>query len=205
LVLGLGKSKEEKQFDREMTVQEPYQESSDASMAADMQMEKPNYPSTMIPEDFYQYKRFINLPESQAKHPGRIDKDVVFANLSGPKPNIAELEYQVGTIKLFESEFGIWKDVYLRDADGNMVFEDVEQEDGSIKSVPFARKMFVFDETFRDSLDYLEATFKFGVVASRALGGSERAANLDVSTNTRISKEFSRKKEQTNKTWGAGL
>lgn len=207
MVLGLGKSREEKRFEKEADIQEPYAESSDEAIARDAQagnQPKANYPSDMIPEDFYTYKRFISLPEAQAKHPDLVDKDVVFANLGGAKPSVQELEFQAGTISLFKSEFGVWKDIFLKDEQGNVLFEKVTDDDGVVHDVPFSRKVWQFDENFRDSLDFLETSFKFAVVASRAMGGSERAANLDVSTNTRISKEFQKKKEKTNSLWGTG-
>lgn len=190
-------SKEEKQFQKQMDMQEPYQEGSDESMAFDQQLgEKPRYPSNITPEDYYMYKKFINLPESQAEHITKIDKDVVLANLGGSKPTREELRFQEGTIELAETEWVIPLKIprknmdgsFIKDSEGHIVF-DTE---------------LVFDEYFRGCLVFLKGQYKFDLVSSRAQGGQDRAAFLDISTSNRISKELSKKKEQQNRYFGGG-
>lgn len=186
----------DKELREQMEAQEPYQESSDESMNFDLQQGSQRLPSNITPEDYYQYKRFINLPESQAEHPSKVDKDVVFGNFGGNRPSWEELRFEVGTIDLFETEFVIERKIprknndgsFVKDSDGKLVF-DVER---------------VFDPEFYGSLSFLKTEYKFGVVSSRALGGNDRAAFLDISSSNRISKEFSKKKDQKNQFFGTG-
>jgi hypothetical protein len=186
-----------REFEKDMNMQEPYLESSDESMSNDMSRSGVGgLPSSNIPEDFYQYKRFINLPESQAEFLTKIDKDVVFGNFGGSKPSLEELRFQVGTIELFEGEFV--EEIKIPRRDNNGVF--VKDKDGNIVIDTF----LMFDEAFRSCLNFLKAEYKFSVVASRALNGTDRAAYLDISTNNRISKEFSKKREQKNSIFGTG-
>ena len=193
----LGGNRREKEFEKEMDMQEPYQESDDNSINQDLSRgQLNNLPSSSIPEDFYQYKRFINLPESQAEFETKIDKDVVFANLGGNKPGREELRFQIGTIELFEGMFVIPHKIPVLDENGEQFVDENGQKVWRIVNV--------FDEEFRDSLNFLKAEYKFDIVSSRALWGNDRAAYLDISTSNRISKELSRKKEQKNQLFGAG-
>jgi hypothetical protein len=185
-----------REIDEQMEAQEPYAESSDDVMQNDLRQNL-NLPSNVMPEDYYQYKRFVNLPESQAEFETKIDKDVVFSNLSGNKPSIEELRFQVGTIELFESEFveeiripriNPETGKFLRDLNGHVIY-DLE---------------YRFDETFRGCLNFLKAEYKFSVVASRAIG-SDRAAQLDITSANRISKEFQKKREDKQKLFGGGV
>jgi hypothetical protein len=189
----------EKEVREQQNAEEPYRESSDESMMMDSQQRDQQglrLPSNVTPEDYYQYKKFINLPESQAEFETKIDKDVVFANIGGQKPTMEELRFQVGTIDLFESEFveELWiprrnqSGDFVRDKDNKIVM-DLEIR---------------FDEAFRGCLTFLKAEYKFSVVASRAMGGQDRAAFLDISSNNRIQKEFSKKKETSSKFFGTG-
>ena len=191
--MALFKSKEEKSFEKQMDMQEPYSESSDEAIAQDRQM---NYASNMMPETHFEWKRIVNIPESQAEFIGKIDKDVVFANLGGSKPDREELKFQIGTIELFEGEFVEEKEIELIDEDGNKII-DVKT------NRPLRRKVLVFDEAFRSCFNFLKAEYKFDVVASRALG-NERASMLDTMTTTRIQKEFSKKNEMKKSSLGTG-
>ena len=194
MVLGF-KSKEEKDFEKSMDMQEPYSESSDESMSNDVRS-SPNYSSNMMPENSFDWKKMVNIPESQAEFLGKIDKDVVFANIGGSKPTIEELRFQIGTIELFEGEFIEEKWVEVVDSDGNKLI------DPNTKKV-FRRQILVFDEAFRSCLNFLKAEYKFDIVASRAIGG-ERASMLDTMTTTRIQKEFSKKSEAKQSSFGLG-
>jgi hypothetical protein len=178
-----------------MDVNEEYQESSDESMAMDSQMGN-RLPSNISTEDYYSYKKFVNLPESQAEFVNKIDKDIVFANLSGRLPNAEELAFQLGTIILFESEFVEELQVARKDVNGYLM----KDKDGKIIFDTVTR----FDEAFRGCLDFLKGEYKYAHVASRALGGHDRAGVLDVTSASRISKEFGKKKEKNNSLVGTG-
>lgn len=188
---------EKRMMEKELQAQEDAYEQSDEALERDTVRQSPNFPSNIMPEDYYQYKKFVNLPESQAEFEGKIDKDVVFANLGGAKPSIEELRFQIGTIELFESEFVEEKDVLLKDSEGNILIDKDNQK-------PIVRKVKVFDEEFRGSLDYLKAEYKFAVVASRAIGGHDRASVLDITSHGRITKEFMKKKDRQNSLLGTG-
>jgi hypothetical protein len=176
-----------------MDMQEPYSESSDDAIAQDRNL---NYSSNVMPETHFDWKRIVNIPESQAEFIGKIDKDVVFANLGGSKPSIEELKFQIGTIELFEGEFVEEKEIEVLDPEGNRI---IDVNTGKA----FRRKVLIFDEAFRSCLNFLKAEYKFDVVASRAMGG-ERAAMLDTMTTTRIQKEFSKKNDAKNSSLGVG-
>lgn len=193
--MALFKSKDEKDFEKSMDMQEPYSESSDESMNNDKQL---NYPSNMMPESHFEWKKLVNVPESQAEFAGKIDKDVVFANIGGRKPDIEQLRFEIGTIELFEGEFVEEKEIEIQDEDGNKI---IDAKTGK----PLRRKILVFDEYFRSCLNFLKAEYKFAVVASRALGDvGERAAGLDTMTSTRIQKEFSKKDGAKKSAFGTG-
>ena len=191
--MALFKSKEEKGFEKQMDMQEPYSESSDDSIAQDRNL---NYASNSSPETSFEYKKMILVPEAQAEFIGKIDKDVTLANLGGFKPDREELKFQVGTIELFAGEFVEERYIEVIDEDGNKVID-------AKTGLPFRRLVLVFDEAFRSCLNFLMAEYKFDIVASRAIGG-ERAAMLDTMTTTRIQKEFSKKKEMQNSSFGIG-
>jgi hypothetical protein len=195
-----GKDSRERDFEKDMDMQEPYQESSDDSFGRDQAMNNQqiggNFPSGGIPEGYYEYKRSVNLPEAQEEHLRKIDKDVVFGNFTGKKPSMEELSYLGGTIELFETEFVETIQIPRRDKNGNFILD----KNGNMIIDTELR----FDEAFRGSLQYLKFEYKFAIVGSRALGGTDRAAYLDISTNSRISKEFSKKKEQKNSLFGSG-
>lgn len=184
------------EYKKQAEAEEPYRESSDESFAMDMAQGGQRLPSNITPEDYYQYKRFINLPESQAEHLNKIDKDVVMANLGGAKPTREELRFQEGTIELAESEWIHEVKIPRKNADGSLV----RDMDGEI----VYNTELVFDEYFRGCLNFLKGQYKFDLVGSRAMGGQDRAAFLDISSSNRISKEFARKKEQKNQFFGTG-
>jgi len=192
--MGVFKSKEEKDFEKSMDMQEPYSEMSDESISNDRQA--PNYSSNMMPENSFDWKKMVNIPESQAEFVGKIDKDVVFSNLGGNKPTIEELRFQIGTIELFEGEFIEEKWVEVVDDEGNKLIDSNTKK-------PFRRQILVFDEAFRSCLNFLKAEYKFDIVASRALG-NERASMLDTMTTTRIQKEFSKKNDMKQSSFGVG-
>ncbi len=186
----------EKEISRQMDAQEPYNESSDESMAMDSQITGNQRASNISPESFYEYKKMVNIPESQSEFSNKIDKDVVFSNISGNKPSMEELNFQLGTIILFESEFVEEIHIPRRNNDGSLI----RDKDGYIVFDTMTR----VDEAFRGSLDYLKGQYKFSVVASRAMGGQERAAYLDISSSNKISKDFTKKKDSQGKTFGLG-
>ena len=179
----------------QMDAQEPYMESSDEVMQNDIRANL-NLPSNVMPEDYYQYKRFVNLPESQAEFETKIDKDVVFSNLSGQKPSLEELRFQVGTIELFESEFVEEIKIPRIDENGRFIRDDKNRIIFDIENR--------FDETFRGCLNYLKSGYKFSIVAARAIG-NDRAAQLDITSANRISKDFQKKREEKKKMWGGGV
>lgn len=192
------KSSELKEQERIMDEQETYSENADEQIAYDVHQKRDiNIPSDNLPQDWYEYQKFKNLPDASAEFRTTIDKDVVFANLSGQKPDWKELQYQIGTIELFQGEFveelkiPRWdsdKNDFVRDKNSNIVY-DIELR---------------FDEAFRSCLNYLKSEYKFAMVASRALGGQDRAAILDISSSTRIQKELRKKKESQNNFLGTG-
>lgn len=193
--MALFKSKEEKDFEKSMEMQEPYSESSDDSINNDRSL---NYASNGMPESHFEWKKMINIPESQAEFIGKIDKDVVFAAMSGQKPSIEELRFEIGTIELFEGEFVVEKWVEIIDEEGNKIIDSETQK-------PLKRCVKIFDEEFRSCLNFLKAEYKFSIVASRSLGDvGERAAGLDTMTTTRIQKEFSKKDSKKSGTFGTG-
>lgn len=186
----------EKELARQNDAEESYRESSDESMAMDSQMNRGGLPSNISPENLFEYKKMVLIPESQAAHPNEIDKDIVFANLGGAKPSFEELSFQLGTIQLARDEFVVEREIprrnmdgsFVRDREGFIIF-DVER---------------VFDEAFRGTLNYLEGQYKYAHVGSRALGGQERAAYMDAVSIGSIKKEFMKKKDNQGKTFGLG-
>jgi hypothetical protein len=150
----------------------------------------------MMPENSFDWKKMVNIPESQAEFLGKIDKDVVFANISGTKPSMQELNFQLGTIELFESEFVEEIQIPKRNNDGSIM----KDREGFIIFETFKR----FDEAFLGSLSFLKGQYKFSVVASRAMGGQDRAAYLDISSSNKISKDFTKKKDNQGRTLGLG-
>jgi hypothetical protein len=186
---------EEKRAQKEMDNQRDFTESTDEAVGRDMSMQG-NLPSNANPQEFYEYKRFINLPDAQAEFSTKIDKDVVFANIGGNKPTIEELRFQVGTIELFEGEFVEEVKIARRNEAGTIIKD--------INGHPVIDTFVRFDEAFRSCLNFLKAEYKFDVVGSRALGGNDRAAFLDISSNQRIQKEYNKKKDNGSKIFGTG-
>lgn len=193
--MALLKSKEEKEFEKQMDAQEPYSEASDESISRDKEL---NYSSGMVAENMVEHKRMILIPESQAEFPGKIDKDVTLAHIGGALPSIEELRFQIGTIELFEGEFVEEREVEIVDEEGHKIMDAKTQK-------PLRRKILIFDEAFRSCLNFLKAEYKFAIVASRSIGDvGERAAGLDTMTTTRIQKEFSKKTDKSKSTVGFG-
>ena len=188
--------REDKEMEEQYDKQNELSEQDDQQIDYDLRQKRElNLPSDAMPQDYYEYRKFVNLPESQSEFIAKIDKDVVFANLGGAKPTIEELRFQIGTIELFEGEFveeiripRIKDGEFVRNHKGEIVY-DIELQ---------------FDEAFRSCLNFLKAEYKFDIVASRALGGHERAAELDISSSSRIQKEINKKNNTGSKIAGFG-
>lgn len=184
-MFGKNQNKEE---DEAYERQEEFMESQDQNINLDQQYNKPlQYASQIVPEDYFQYKKFSNLPEAQAEFPGLVDKDVVFANLK-PKDR-AEQSFKVETINLCQNIFVKEQDVMGVDNHGKpVVFKDVQR----------------FDEDFRPIVEYLLVGFKYDIVSSRAEGDT-RAAMLDITSFNNINKSITKKKADNNDSrWGFG-
>ncbi len=188
--------REDKEMEEQYNKQSELSEEDDQQIDYDLRQKRElNLPSDAMPQDYYEYRKFVNLPESQSEFVAKIDKDVVFANLGGSKPTIEELRFQIGTIELFEGEFveeikipRIRDGEFVRNNKGEIVY-DIELR---------------FDEAFRSCLNFLKAEYKFDIVASRALNGHERAAELDISSSSRIQKEINKKNNNSSKLGGFG-
>lgn len=171
--------KEQKEY---LEMQEDDRETNEDLLAYEGRMGK-NYPSDYMPQDFYQYKKIVLIPESQVDFPNVVDKDVVLANLS--KGEIEELSFQVGTVQAV-------KDMFV-------------QETTTINPNPDGRTVFqselVFDDAFLPVLNILLSTFKYRHVASRAVGET-RASMLDTMTTSRVLKEFTKGRKNRNSAFG---
>jgi len=190
--------KEDKEMDKQMEKQSDFNEESDEQISYDLHHErKINLPSDNLPQDWFEYQKFKNLPDASGEFRSKIDKDVVFANLGGQKPDWKELMFQIGTIELFEGEFVEELQIPRWDAENNKF---IRNNKGDIIYDIELR----FDEAFRSSLNFLKAEYKFAMVASRALGGNDRASILDISSATRLQKEVKKKKDSQNSILGTG-
>lgn len=79
---------------------EDMKESDDQQIQSDFHSKDKFYPSDMNPQDFYQWKRLIVVPEASEDFKSKIDKDVTLANIGGVKPSLAELDFLLTTIEL---------------------------------------------------------------------------------------------------------
>jgi len=161
------------------------------------------YPSDVMPEDYYQYKRFVNLPESQSEFEGLIDKDVVFANLKGSAPNIEELSFQSGTIQWTKELFTVETRVFININDPSRFTFNKDEIPEHELSDYVEKKTNIIDPDALPILKVLTNRFKFGIVSSRAIGDT-RAGMLDTMTQTRISKELTRNRKESEKKFGLG-
>jgi len=169
----------------------------------DQELNRRPYPSDVMPEDYYAYKRFVNLPESQSEFSGLIDKDVVMANLKGSAPDVEQLSFQSVTIQWTKELFTKEVDVWINKADPSRYTfneSDIPQDE----KVDFIQKKTeIIDPEALPILKVLTNRFKFGIVSSRSLG-DERAAKLDIMTQNKISKELTRKRSATEGKFGLG-
>lgn len=172
--------------DDEIDIMEDMQENNDQQIMHDQMQKQFNYPSNSLPEDFYQYRKFSNVPEAQAEFEGLIDKDVTFANLS--KSEREYLRFVAETIKICEDIFVKEQDIKVRDEKGREIL---------------IKDQLTFDEDFRPIINYLKSGYKYDHVSSRA-SGDDRAAKLDITSNTNINKILTKKKGDNQNRWGMG-
>jgi hypothetical protein len=169
------------------------EEASSGEIARDIDMtQHKQYPSGIIPQDLYQYKRMRMQPESSADFPGQIDKDWVLANISGDKPNLQQKKFEVGTYQLVKSIFVKKAMIPLLDKDGEPVL---------INGKPAFFEGKIFDDAFQPVADYLLSSIKSELVGSRGMGG-DREAVLDITTGFR--KQVEKKRTQEGKILGMG-
>lgn len=178
------KNPDENEFEQ----MEDMQESSDQQIMHDgMQNQRNlNYASGMLPEDYYQYRKFSNVPDAQAEFEGLIDKDVVFSNLSNSEREY--LRFLAETIKICE-------DIFIKEQDIKVL--NNKGEEVLLKDQP------IFDEDFRSIINYLKAGYKYDHVSSRATGET-RATMLDVTSYNNINKNITKKKGDNSNRWGMG-
>lgn len=167
-------NREEKYLEEE----EARQEATDQQINYDQSMgQQRNYPSDMMPQDYFQYKKMVIVPEAQTDYPSILDKDVVLANLS--RNELEQHTFQVGTIQAV-------KDIFVHE-------EDIITLNPATNK-PIIERTIMFDQSFNPVLNILLTQFKYHHIASRALGDT-RAAMLDAMTISRIMKEFTKKKK----------
>jgi len=186
--------KEKADYEEASEVQGDIDESKSNEIAYDMEMSKQkNYPSGIIPQDLYQYKRMRMQPESSADFPGQIDKDWVLANISGDRPNLQQKKFEVGTYLLLKSVFVKSARIPLQDGAGQSI---------QINGNPVFFEGKVFDEAFQPVTDYVLSLIKSELVGSRGMG-PDREAVLDITTGFR--KQVEKKKSQEGKVFGMGV
>ena len=151
------------------------------------------YPSEITPQDYYQYKKMRIVPDAGTDFAGKIDKDVVLANIKGSHPDLQHTKFVVETIELFEDVFVHDVPMALTDNEGNIR--------RGVDGQPVFVMRTVFDDTFNPVVRMLLAGVKFELVGSRAMG-KDREAVLDITTNLR--KDVKRSKEQAGKLLGLG-
>jgi len=185
--------KDRKDYEEASEMQSDMEEASSSEIARDMEMSRQkNYPSGVIPQDLYQYKRMRMQPESSADFPGQIDKDWVLANVSGQKPNLQQKRFEIGTYLLLKSVFTKNVKVPLTDAGGQQI---------SLEGKPAFFEGKVFDDAFAPVAEYVLSMVKSELVGSRGMG-ADREAVLDITTGFR--KMVEKKKAQEGRTIGLG-
>lgn len=138
--------KEAKEIEQQYGLQRDAAEEDSEEIARDQAVgQARTYPSDIQPQEFYGYKKFRADPEAKADFRGTIDKDVVFANIGGPKPDLGELNFRHGTAILFRETF---------------LGEDEDVED--IKA-------------FMPVFEYVLGEYKFMLTGSRAQGPDREA------------------------------
>ena len=172
--------KEQKDY---LEMQEDEKESNEDLIAYEGQLGK-NYPSDQMPQDFYQYKKIVLIPESQVDFPTVVDKDVVLANLN--KGEIEELAFQVGTMQAVKDMF-VQEEQVINPNPTEAIFETTLR----------------FDNAFLPVVNILLSQFKYRHVASRAVGET-RASMLDTMTTSRVLKEFTKGQKKRNSAFGIG-
>jgi hypothetical protein len=189
-------SKEEKQAKADY---EEAQEMDDDVISSESSEHEKNYPSRIMPEDFYQYKKFVNVPEADADFKGLIDKDTVYANLSGGLPNREQLTFRAVTIQWTKEIFVLPKMVCF----GCGLAWDIGVKKICSECDKNLRENYIFDEEFSSIHNILKAGFKHETVSSRAIG-KDRASILDNMTQSKITKEYTRKQGEKDKNFGFG-
>jgi len=186
--------KDREEFEEMNEMQQDTQESDNQNIQQDFALaQAKNYPSDMLPQDMFQYKKLRMVPESRADFQNVIDKDFVLANVDGKLPTIEETKFQVGTFNLVKQVFVTDELMPLFDKEGNAIFS----RDGTQIYI----KNKGFDRSFEPIANFLLGEIKSGVVLSRAKG-KDREAVLDITTNLR--KEVNKRKMMDDKTMGFG-
>lgn len=175
-------------------IQQDSQESDNQSIQQDFALaQSKNYPSDMLPQDMFQYKKLRMVPESRAEFEQVIDKDFVLANVEGKLPTIEESKFQVGTYNLVRQVFVCEELIPLFDKEGNQVL----LADGT----PMYIKNKGFDRAFEPIANFLLGDLKSAIVLSRAKG-KDREAVLDITTN--LQKTVKKNRDMENRTMGFG-
>jgi hypothetical protein len=188
---------------KEKVEYEDAEEMETETLIKDQEISRRPSPSDIMPEDYYAYKKFVNLPESQQEFAGVIDKDVVFANLGGSLPDRETLNFQSVTIEwtkqLFTTDIEVWinKKDSSRYAFNKSDIPEDEVDDYLLKLTT------IIDPDALPILKVLTNRFKFDVVSSRAKGNT-RASMQDIMTHTTISKDLTRKRKETEGKFGLG-
>lgn len=167
--------------------QEEYIESDTDTLLKDQELARKPYPSDMLPEDYYQYKKFVNLPESQAEFEGLIDKDVVMANLSNSDRE--ELNYRAVSVQWTKEIFTQEVDVFINSENPKEYYFNRHEIPEGDEDKFIIKRTVVFDQEAQPILNILKAGYKFRIVSSRATGDT-RASMLDTMTQTRVQKEL---------------
>lgn len=176
-------------------------ESNNDTLMSDRALSRSPYPSEAMPEDYYQYRKFVNLPEAQSEFEGVIDKDVVFSNLSNAEREM--LNYKVNTIQWTREIFVLEVDVWINKNDSKIYAFSLKDIPESDREDYVLKRTVIPDPDFLPIMNVLKAGYKFAIVSSRAVG-PERAAILDNTTMNRISKEFERRKSKRDGLTGLG-
>jgi hypothetical protein len=185
--------KEKREFRDNVSFQDDLGEDDNERIRSDLSLvDRKNYPSESVPQDFFQFKLQRMNPDASADFRGSIDKDWVLANIGGKKPNLSELSFKLGTHTLIKSVFVVDKVIPLLDSNGEQVVSGGK---------PLFFEGTVFDDTFQPVLDYVLGDIKSLLVGSRAIGGDREAVLLE---QQGFKKVVERRKEQQGKVFGLG-
>lgn len=188
---------------KEKEAYEDAEEMDTETLIRDQELSKRPYPSDIMPEDYYAYKKFVNLPESQREFSGVIDKDVVFANVGGSLPDRETLNFQSVTIEWTKQLFTTDVDVWINKNDSNRYTFNKSDIPAEELGEYIQKQTSIIDPDALSILKVLTNRFKFDIVSSRAKGNT-RASMQDIMTHTTISKDLTRKRKETEGKFGLG-